>query len=196
VAAESVKMQMNAEWGLVKRGRDALVKLVQQCSSAAVGGEPWKAREGGRGEMTELAGRCRLVLAGWCSGAVCSRQPVMRSMIDLVIVTTLRPREPLANQSAPEITTQRACSWCTRAGHNFPSQLPHRHRIGVASCTIIQHCHCHCHVVADPGTTSRRAVCFPAIVTIVSLTDPLRQQLLQSKTRTASESHSAKTELQ
>jgi hypothetical protein len=73
VAAESVKMQMNAEWGLVKRGQDALVKLVQQCSSAAVGGEPWKAREGGRGEMTELAGRCRLVLAGagwlvqWCS---------------------------------------------------------------------------------------------------------------------------------
>jgi hypothetical protein len=113
------------------------------------------------------------VLAGWCSGAVCSRQPVMRSMIDLVIVTTLRPREPLANQSAPEITTQRACSWCTRAGHNFSSQLPHRHRIGVASCTIIQHCHCHCHVVADPGTTSRRAVCFPAIVTIVYLTDPL-----------------------
>jgi hypothetical protein len=89
VAAESVKMQMSAEWGLVKRGRGALVKW---CSSAAVqqnglctnkySGGPWKAREGGRGEMTELAGRCWLVLAGvagWCQW--CSRQPPIRSRL-------------------------------------------------------------------------------------------------------------------
>jgi len=71
VVAESVKMQMSAEWGLVKRGRGALVKW---CSGAAerYRGGPWKAREGGRGEMTELAGRCWLVLvlagagACWC----------------------------------------------------------------------------------------------------------------------------------
>jgi hypothetical protein len=69
--AETVKMQMSAEWGLVKRGRGALVKwctgaAVQQnglCTTKYSGG-PWKAREGGRGEMTELAGRCWLVLAG------------------------------------------------------------------------------------------------------------------------------------
>ncbi|KAH8795057.1 hypothetical protein F5882DRAFT_375623 [Hyaloscypha sp. PMI_1271] len=66
VAAETVKMQRSAEWELVKRGRGALVKW---CSGAAerYRGGPWKAREGGRGEMTELAGRCWLVAgAGWC----------------------------------------------------------------------------------------------------------------------------------
>ena len=75
VAAETVQMQMNAEWGLVKRGRG---EVVQRCSDAWWN-QPWKAREGGRGEMTEF-GREVLAGAGWCwlvrSGAVvqcCSR---------------------------------------------------------------------------------------------------------------------------
>jgi hypothetical protein len=74
VAAETVQMQKNAEWGLVKRGRG---EVVQRCSGAWWN-QPWKAREGGRGEMTELAGRCWLVLAGamvqWCSAAADSRR--------------------------------------------------------------------------------------------------------------------------
>ena len=146
VAAETVKMQMSAEWGLVKRGRGALVKWCSGAAERYTGG-PWKAREGGRGEMTELAGRCWLVLAGvagWCRW--CSRQPPMRSMIDSVTVTTLRPREPLANQRALRLPLSvRAAGAAEQQSRTetFPSQLPHRHRIGVASCTIIQHCHCH-----------------------------------------------------
>ena len=49
-------------------------EVVQRCSGAAVQlVDPWKAREGGRGEMTELAGRCWLVLAG-ASGEADSRR--------------------------------------------------------------------------------------------------------------------------
>ena len=43
VAAETVQMQMDAEWGLVKRGRG---EVVQRCSDAWWN-QPWKAREGG-----------------------------------------------------------------------------------------------------------------------------------------------------
>jgi hypothetical protein len=87
--------------------------------------DPWKAREGGRGEMTELAGRCWLVLAGvagWCS-----RQPAMRSMIDSVTVTTLRPREPLANQRALRILLSVRAAGAAEQDRTFPVNC----RIGI-----------------------------------------------------------------